>query len=52
MKSDLEYLLLALTEWCKENGWALVLVPANLRTILTTAIKLRKVDADKLDTAT
>ena len=51
MKSDLEYLLLAYTEWRKSNGDVCVVIPANLRDIITIAVKLRKVDADKMDAA-
>jgi hypothetical protein len=52
MKSDLEYLSLALTEWIKANGLHMVIVPANLREIIAIAAKLRKVDADKLEQPT
>ena len=52
MKSDLEYLSLALTEWIKVNGINMIVVPSNLRDILAIAAKLRKVDADKLEQPT
>ena len=53
MKSELEYLKLALDEWCKENGSSrhLPITPASAKQILVIADRLRKVDADKLEPA-
>ena len=51
MKSELEYLKLALDEWCKTNGSAkhLPITSASAREVLVIADRLRAADAAKLE---
>ena len=51
MKSELEYLMLALNKWCSANVASkhLPVTAASMREVLVIAAAMRQDDADKLE---